>query len=70
VAFADPTRSVGSYHATLNKEETLEAFLTEARAQSRRRWLQEYTAQAVLEYIRAGFQPTQSLGSKQVGAVP
>ena len=57
VAFADPIRDVASYHASLGKEATMEAFLAEAALQSRHNWRPEYTAAAVIEYIREGFRP-------------
>jgi len=53
--FAAPNRTVGTYHETLGKEATLEAFLLEACKQSKRNWRREYTAKAVIEYIRDGF---------------
>ena len=54
-AWPDPNRSVGSYHGTLGKEPTLEAFLEMVRNRGLREWPQEYTAYAVNEYIREGF---------------
>ncbi len=57
VTFADPARDVGTYHGSLGSEATMEAFLAEAALQSRRNWRPEYTAVAVIEYIREGFRP-------------
>ena len=51
----DPNRSVSSYHGTLGKEATLEAFLEVVRNRGLREWPEEYTAYAVNEYIREGF---------------
>jgi len=58
VTFVDPTRTTGSYHATLGKAPTMEAFLDEAVLQSKYNWRQEYTAYAINDYIREGFQYT------------
>ncbi len=55
LAYVDPDRSVGSYHGSLGKEATLEAFLEEVRKQSADNWRDEYTAAAVIAYIKAGF---------------
>ncbi|MGD8239150.1 MAG: hypothetical protein PVH68_11395, partial [Armatimonadota bacterium] len=62
VEFVDPGRTVGSYHGTLGEEATLEAFLAEACKQSRDTWREEYTARAVIEYIREGFRPKAGAG--------
>jgi len=55
VEFVAPNRTVGTYHETLGKEATLDAFLLEACKQSKHNWRNEYTAKAVIEYIRDGF---------------
>jgi len=57
VRFADPRRDIATYQAALGLEPTLEAFLREARKQSRRNWRPEFTARAVIQYIREGFRP-------------
>ncbi len=57
VKFKDSSRSVGSYAATLGLPATFEAFIAEARKQSRSNWRAEYRADAVLAYIRDGFTP-------------
>lgn len=54
--FPDPSRDVESYAQTLGLEPSLEAFLREARGQSRLRWREELTAPVVNAYIRAGFE--------------
>jgi len=54
--FTDPDRTVGSYAATLGLEGTLEAYLGEAKKQSRFNWKGNLTAAAVNDYIRAGFE--------------
>jgi hypothetical protein len=53
--FPDPNRSLGSYSGSLGIAATLEAFLTQVRKQSKYNWREEYTAAAVNQYIRAGF---------------
>lgn len=55
VAFADPNRSLASYSKSLGKAETFDAFMAETRHQKRGHFLLEYTAQAAIDYIRAGF---------------
>lgn len=63
VEFADAARDVGTYHATLGKEATLEAFLAEAHEQSKFNWRTEYTAAAVIAYIREGFRPKEDVAA-------
>ena len=55
VSFVDPGRTLGSYHGSIGGSPTHEAFMAEARQQSKQNWRQAYTAQAVIEYIREGF---------------
>jgi len=55
VRFVDPDRDVAGYHATLGKPASLEAFIAEARKQSKTNWRPAYTAAAVNDYIRKGF---------------
>jgi len=57
IRFADPHRTIAGYHGSLGKPPTLEAFLDEAAKQSKTSWRDEYTAKAVIQYIRGGFQP-------------
>jgi hypothetical protein len=54
-SFPDPTRSPASYNESLGGTATLEAFLTEARKQSRLNWRPAYTARQANNYFRAGF---------------
>ena len=73
VEFRDPERTVESYHGVLGKTASLEAFLEEARQQSRDYWRPEYTAAAVNAYIREGFTgkpPTIVGGGFQEAGVP
>ena len=67
VTFADPTRTAATYNATLGGEATREAFLAEAYKQSKFNWRPEYSAAAVISYIRDGFRPREDLGG--AGAV-
>ncbi len=53
--FTDPDRSLETYMGTLGETPTLEAFLVEARAQSRSNWRPEFTAVEVNAYVREGF---------------
>jgi hypothetical protein len=55
VAFPDPSRTVSSYHASIGGGATFEAFIAEARHQSRANWRVAYTAAAVNDYLRQGF---------------
>ncbi|MCH7909809.1 MAG: hypothetical protein IIB38_09360, partial [Candidatus Hydrogenedentes bacterium] len=55
IPYVDPNRDLGTYHASLGKTGTFEAFIAEARLQSKANWRTEYTAVAVNAYIRAGF---------------
>lgn len=54
-SWVNPERSVGSYHGTLGKTATFNAFITEARNRPIRTWNNSYTADAVNDYIREGF---------------
>jgi hypothetical protein len=53
--FPDPTRTIATYHASIGGAPSLESFMLEARKQSRLTWRPQYTAEAVNDYIRAGF---------------
>ena len=54
-SFPDPTRSIETYMASLGETATIDAFIAKARAQDRYNWRPAYTADAVNDYIRAGF---------------
>jgi hypothetical protein len=54
-AFPDPNRTIETYHASIGGAASLDAFMLEARLQSKSYWRTQYTAQAVNDYIRAGF---------------
>jgi len=55
VSFPNPQRTVETYMQSLGRPATLEAFLNEARQQSRTNWRSEFTARAVVNYVREGF---------------
>jgi hypothetical protein len=61
--YVNPNVSAGSYNASLGSMGSLSAFLTEARKQSKGNWRTEYTANAVINYIRAGFDVALSADS-------
>ena len=54
-SFPDASRTIATYHASIGGAPSLDAFMLEARKQSRSNWRPQYTARAVGEYIRAGF---------------
>ena len=55
VNFPDPDRSIATYHASIGGTPSLDAFMLQARLQSKAYWRDQYTAKAVNDYIRAGF---------------
>jgi hypothetical protein len=55
VAYSDPNRTIATYHASIGGAPSLQAFLSEARQQSKSYWRVQYTANAVNDYVRAGF---------------
>jgi hypothetical protein len=59
VTFTDPTRTVETYNAALGGEATFDAFIVEARKQSKLNWSPAYTAAAVNNWIRQGFDMPQ-----------
>lgn len=56
VQYVDPNRTIATYMATLGQTASYQAFIDRALAQSKHSWDDAYTAQAVNEYIRAGFE--------------
>jgi hypothetical protein len=54
-AYPEPDRTVETYNASLGNVPALSAFLAEARKQNMDNWRIEYTANAVNNFIRAGF---------------
>src|SRR6185503_500122 len=53
VSFPEPSRTMASYNAAQGGTASLEAFLAEARMQSKSYWRAEYTAPAANDYVRA-----------------
>jgi hypothetical protein len=54
--FKDPDRTLASYNSSLGGEESFESFAAEIRKQSKTNWRQQYSADAVIEYIQEGFE--------------
>lgn len=55
--FRDPSRDLGAYNAHLGGANSFREFLTHARGMSKRNWDSRYTAAAVNDWIREGFEP-------------
>ncbi len=55
VNFTDPNRTVESYYSSLGGDGTFEGFINRAKQQSKASWNPAYTASAVNDYIREGF---------------
>lgn len=55
VTFDDPDRNLSTYQVSLGGTATFEAFMEEARKQSKDNWREAYTARAVNDYMREGF---------------
>lgn len=55
IDFTDPDRTVESYYSYIGGDGTFEGFIEEARQQSKSDWNPAYTASAVNDYIREGF---------------
>jgi len=56
-AYSDPGRTVESYMATQGGEATLQAFIDAAKSQSKQSWRPAFTAAAVNDYVRQGYEP-------------
>ena len=56
INYADPYRNITTYQEYLGEEANLEAFYEELRNQSRYNWRAHYTADAINNYIREGFE--------------
>jgi hypothetical protein len=54
-SYPDPDRTIATYMTSLGQTATLDAFMTQVRAQAKGNWRPEFTAQVVGDYIRAGF---------------
>jgi hypothetical protein len=55
-SFSEPKRDLASYDKDLGGPGTLEHFIEGLRSQSQQTWRTEYTAQAINDYFREGFQ--------------
>ena len=55
VTYPSPDRTIAGYNQSLGGTATTEAFMTETLEQARHNWRPAYTADAVNNYIRAGF---------------
>jgi hypothetical protein len=55
VTYPDPERRLSTYQESLGKTNTFDAYIAEARKQSRKNWRYEYTAAGPIGYIRQGF---------------
>lgn len=72
--YRDPGRTVGTYNRSLGGGATLEAFVADARNQSRQNWRPQLTAGAMNDYMREGFTvdssvPTAGLEAADVNAL-
>jgi hypothetical protein len=54
-AYADPARSIAAYNVSLGGDAAFTAFMPLLRAQDRQTLDGRYTAQAIINYVRAGF---------------
>jgi hypothetical protein len=55
VNYPDSNRTIATYHASIGGAPNYDAFMAEARNQSKSNWRVQYTADAVNTYIRTGF---------------
>ncbi len=55
VSYPDAHRTIATYMTSLGGSPSLDAFMTQAKAQSKANWRPQYTADAAAAYIRAGF---------------
>lgn len=53
--YPDPGRTLADYNAHLGGERSFEAFIDKARSRGLQEWDERYTADAINDYIRAGF---------------
>ncbi len=51
----DPNRTIATYHQALGRPASIDSFLYEAAKQSKQHWQPAYTAAAVNQYLRSGF---------------
>jgi hypothetical protein len=55
ISFPSPDRTLGTYAGSITLPSTFEAFINEARMQSRANWNRDVTAFRVINYVRDGF---------------
>lgn len=72
--YLDPNRTIDSYSRSVGGAGTLADFITGARAQSRQNWNPQFTAAAVIDYVRDGFEvdastPTAGLQAEDVNSL-
>ena len=53
--YPDPERTLADYNASLGGERSFEAFIQKVRHRGLQQWDERYTADAINDYIRAGF---------------
>ena len=53
--WVDPNRTIETYMKSLNRKPDFEGFINETRKMSKANWKDEYTAQGIQSYFRAGF---------------
>jgi hypothetical protein len=53
--YPDASRTIATYHQSIGGAASHDAFMAQARLQSRAYWRPQYTAAAAIAYIRAGF---------------
>jgi hypothetical protein len=59
VSYADAGRTIERYMEGLGRAGGIEAFLMEAREQSRANWREEFSAAAVIRFVREGFRANE-----------
>lgn len=64
--FIDPNRTIETYMKHLNKIESLDAFISEVRKQSKSNWRSEYTSEHINDWIRAGFKKQNATQMKMI----
>lgn len=57
-ALSEPTRGIEAYMASMGQTATVQAFMVEARQQSKNYWRPEFTARHVNQWVRDGFAMT------------
>lgn len=68
--FADPDRSIETYIQSLGLAPSIDTLIREVRKQRKGHWRKEFTAGVINEWIRAGFEATQSGGVDDSNSPP